>query len=376
MGLAGPKNRFKISKDPNNTTWSRNTDRFGHRILTAQGWKPGSHLGSQTSEHAAHHTAASFSHVRVLLKDDNLGLGAKRGSERAENFGMAGFDDLLARLNGKSEEKIQEVKSKRRDADMKVFVSQRWGTMMFVSGGFLVGDQIVKSKDGRIPSGGGQVGDVVDASKPRKESSKKRKHSEETALETIDEDQERKLKRKKRKSNLRVELEQVTSEPEAKTDKKKSKKTKDSQSDERSKKSKSNKRRQSRSSSDSESDSSRKHSKSDPSTKPAQETESTLKAARKAEKAALKAAAKADKAARKEAKRLKKSKSTSTLPTPADTASSSASPAPAVEGTAPVSNAIPNTARHAARRKYIMAKRSAIMDPQALKEIFMIKGTG
>jgi Pin2-interacting protein X1 len=87
--LTSVASRSKISNDPQNTTWANNTERFGHKILTSQGWTPGASLGATDAAHKAHYTAASHSHIRVFLKDDNLGLGAKRGSERAENFGLA-----------------------------------------------------------------------------------------------------------------------------------------------------------------------------------------------------------------------------------------------------------------------------------------------
>ena len=108
MGLAGPRKRSKLSHDPNNTAWARSTDSFGHKILTAQGWKPGDYLGARDAEHASHYTAANASHIRVLLKDDNLGLGARRsggsgagGGANAETFGLSQLAGLLGRLNGK-----------------------------------------------------------------------------------------------------------------------------------------------------------------------------------------------------------------------------------------------------------------------------------
>ncbi|OCK79339.1 hypothetical protein K432DRAFT_417415 [Lepidopterella palustris CBS 459.81] len=144
MGLSAPKNRTKLSIDPNNTTWSRNTSRFGHRILISQGWSPGSYLGATDASHSSHYTAANASHIRVSLKDDNLGLGAKRGSKAIESFGLSGFEGVLGRLNGKTEEEVVGEERERESRALKVFTSRRWGVVTFVSGGFLVGEKIEK----------------------------------------------------------------------------------------------------------------------------------------------------------------------------------------------------------------------------------------
>ena len=100
----------------------------------------------QGASHAAHYTVASHSHIRVLLKDDNLGLGAKRGSERAENFGLAGLESILGRLNGKEIE-VKQEEERRDDIERRAYVYRKYGMMNFVSGGFLVGDKITKRAD-------------------------------------------------------------------------------------------------------------------------------------------------------------------------------------------------------------------------------------
>ncbi|KAF2222054.1 hypothetical protein BDZ85DRAFT_264821 [Elsinoe ampelina] len=145
MGLAGPKRRTKISSDPNNTSWSSRTDRFGHKILTSQGWTPGSYLGASNANHQEHYTAANASHIRVLLKDDNLGLGASRKREGAETFGLDQFSGLLGRLNGKTEETLGKEEGARRDVRLRLWADQRGG-VRFVSAGFLVGDKVEQLK--------------------------------------------------------------------------------------------------------------------------------------------------------------------------------------------------------------------------------------
>ncbi len=135
--------RAKISHDPRNTNWSRSTTTFGHKILTAQGWTPGSFLGAQDAAHAEFHTEANASHIRVAMKDDNLGVGA-RGSKQPEGecVGLDAFQGLLGRLNGKSDEVLEREQDSRNDVKRVLYTDRRWGAMHFVSGGLLVGDKI------------------------------------------------------------------------------------------------------------------------------------------------------------------------------------------------------------------------------------------
>ncbi|KAI9714484.1 MAG: hypothetical protein M1820_000445 [Bogoriella megaspora] len=143
MGLSAPKRREKISEDPNNTTWSRSTERFGHRILTERyGWKPGEQLGAKDTAYGASYGSATAGHIRVVLKDNNAGLGAERAKDRPETFGLNGFQALLGRLNGKSEVEVQKEERTRRDVQLRLYVGQRYTPVAFVSGGFLVGDKI------------------------------------------------------------------------------------------------------------------------------------------------------------------------------------------------------------------------------------------
>ncbi|MCJ1303125.1 telomerase inhibitor [Hypocenomyce scalaris] len=141
--------RAKLSHDPNNTAWSRSTSNFGHKILTAQGWMPGEFLGTKGAPHAKLHTQANASHIRVALKDDNLGLGAKSWSSQSEGqcTGLDAFQGLLGRLNGKNERELQNEQKSRDDLKRAIYTESRWGFVRFVSGGLLVGDKIQKLAD-------------------------------------------------------------------------------------------------------------------------------------------------------------------------------------------------------------------------------------
>ncbi|CAO1602093.1 telomerase inhibitor [Xanthoria calcicola] len=136
MGLSGPRKKAKISGDPNNTAWSRSQSRFGQRLLLSQGWTPGSSLGASNASY--HNNPGSLSHVRVTVKDDNRGLGAKNGLlEKNGPTGLDGLQDLLGRLNGKDAQLLQAEQRTRVDSRTAVYAGKRWGFGNFVSGGLL-----------------------------------------------------------------------------------------------------------------------------------------------------------------------------------------------------------------------------------------------
>ncbi|KAL9603387.1 MAG: hypothetical protein Q9219_001249, partial [cf. Caloplaca sp. 3 TL-2023] len=135
--------RAKISRDPNNTAWTRSSTRFGQKLLLSQGWKPGSTLGINGAPYI--NKSSSLSHIQVATKDNNLGLGADNGSQGDEaptTTGLEGLQALLGRLNGKDNELLEREHRVREDSRRSVFTERRWGTGSFVSGGFLVGDRI------------------------------------------------------------------------------------------------------------------------------------------------------------------------------------------------------------------------------------------
>lgn len=118
--------------------------------MTAQGWAPGQYLGTQDARNQEFHTAANASHIRVTIKDDNLGLGAKNGSGvgHGECTGLDAFKNLLGRLNGKDEDEIEKEQKSREDLKRAIYTEQRWGSIRFVPGGFLIGDKIQHLIDG------------------------------------------------------------------------------------------------------------------------------------------------------------------------------------------------------------------------------------
>jgi Pin2-interacting protein X1 len=135
---------MKLSHDPNNTKWTSDTASFGHKIMKSQGWEPGQYLGAKDASQAEHYTAANASHIRVAIKDDNLGIGAKIGSGvgHGECTGLDAFKNLLGRLNGKDEDELEKEQKSREDLRRAIYTEKRWGSVRFVPGGFLIGDKI------------------------------------------------------------------------------------------------------------------------------------------------------------------------------------------------------------------------------------------
>jgi Pin2-interacting protein X1 len=150
MGLAGPRKRTKIAHDPRNLTWSNAAnDSFGHRLMTSQGWSEGQSLGSRETNHhsssAKDENAARLAAARVgvIFKDDTLGLGAKLKSSDYEGkkTGMDAFVGLLGRLNAKDEKEVEEVERREDQKKLERYAVGRWGGMVFVPGGVLVGGE-------------------------------------------------------------------------------------------------------------------------------------------------------------------------------------------------------------------------------------------
>ncbi|TKA76544.1 hypothetical protein B0A49_01800 [Cryomyces minteri] len=403
MGLSGPKNRTKISRDPNNTNWSRDTEGFGQKILKSQGWTPGQFLGAENAPHASHYSAANASHIRVLLKDDNLGLGASRRKDNAETFGLSVFQGLLGRLNGKSDAELEREQKVQRDRDLALYQGQRWGLKNFVSGGLLVGDKIEKvsmkvavkesqsistQKPPNSPDAEGAKTEGVVIAGARMP--KKRSAPGDSELDV--EAEARTLKRKKGKSDLRSEIDlsdPIHTQKEAEKPRKRKRREADQMqtsaehaSTESAKPPKKNKRKGSDEGLEAVIEGVESAFPGTSTTSTSASTSSDEKAdkrRRKLEKRALKGERRLKKEKRREDRADKASRDTTTEPTPAEgtileisdiaNSVSQRPPAPPM----PAATVGFAGGRHAVRQRYIQQKRMASMNPQALKEIFMIK---
>jgi len=101
MGLAEQKQKQRIGADPQNSNWSRDTSRFGFKMLERMGWTPGKGLGVNE--------AGTIQHVKTVVKKDQRGLGfdAKSCDNWLDN--TSGFAQLLKKLNETSKAVTKEV---------------------------------------------------------------------------------------------------------------------------------------------------------------------------------------------------------------------------------------------------------------------------
>lgn len=362
--------RGKLSTDPNNTAWAKSTTSFGHKMLSKQGWKPGDFLGAENASHASHYTAANASHIKVMLREENLGIGAKIGTQNAETFGLSMFSGLLGRLNGKEEDRavMQKKEETLRDVQLKL----KYGNMNFVSGGMLVGDKMqeVKTDLGHLKDGGVAT---VQESKKRKAGSDGSEEDEKSAKKRRKAEEKEKKKKKEKKTNRTAaaikemkrqrKLEAGSDTPPP------SKEAPEQEADSSSTTS---------SSSEDEQESKRGKKAQRKTSRSPKRTTSSSSDAKDDEKARLKEekrARKEERRKRKEEKRAKRAakalKSSSTIITKTTTTQ----PGSTTESETQSGTSTPTFlgGRQAVRHRYIMQKRMAGASAQALQEIFMMK---
>ncbi|KAI8377602.1 G-patch domain-containing protein, partial [Radiomyces spectabilis] len=94
MGLAGQRDKQRISADPNNLHWSKDESKFGFKMLQKMGWAPGKGLGINED--------GTRDHVKIKLKDDTLGLGANKKNTDNWLGNTDAFSRLLADLNSRT----------------------------------------------------------------------------------------------------------------------------------------------------------------------------------------------------------------------------------------------------------------------------------
>ncbi|KAL4781150.1 hypothetical protein BJX76DRAFT_336022 [Aspergillus varians] len=205
MGLAAPRKKTKISHDPNNTNWSRSTTGFGHKILSSQGWTPGSFLGARNAAHAKMFTAASASHIRVVMKDDTLGLGARSKRDPLnEPTGLDAFKGLLGRLNGKSDAELQAHQRKRDDVKLARYAATKWQAVRFISGGLLTQEKDDRlSKEAQNPLADAQeASHHISEKRPKESANDKTRTIDQSEVSESCERQAKKAKDRNRKEKM------------------------------------------------------------------------------------------------------------------------------------------------------------------------------
>jgi Pin2-interacting protein X1 len=209
--------------------------------MTSQGWTPGSYLGARNANHSDSFTAASASHIRVTLKDDTLGLGARTptlGNDKVA--AIDAFQGLLGRLNGKSDVQLEQEQRKRDDTRLALYASQKWQAVNFISGGFLVqekpddalnsktkkkhgspnDDAIVAGKTSSEESRDDSADDISPHIKDEASVSKTEKASKDMKAKNM---KEKKKKKKKEKSDKKVKKDKEDKEKKEKKEKKRDK---------------------------------------------------------------------------------------------------------------------------------------------------------
>ncbi|XP_050008277.1 PIN2/TERF1-interacting telomerase inhibitor 1 isoform X3 [Alexandromys fortis] len=89
--LAERRRKQKWTVDPRNTAWSNDDSKFGQRMLEKMGWSKGKGLGAQEQ--------GATEHIKVKVKNNNLGLGATNNNEDNWIAHQDDFNQLLAALN-------------------------------------------------------------------------------------------------------------------------------------------------------------------------------------------------------------------------------------------------------------------------------------
>lgn len=321
--------------------------------MASQGWKPGDFLGAENANHSGHYTAANASHIRVMLRDDNLGLGAQKGKSNAETFGLSTLSGIFGRLNGKSDVEVQKQQDTQRDWQLRSYQAQNYGFMNFVSGGLLVGDKMELPEQKKVI-------ETVDAL-PKSERAAEKTSSKKRKVEDDDAELSTKAKKRKSKGDAADSSVSVEDAEEAATSKKSKKDKKKRQLEEAS----ADSNAEAATAKSSKKDKKRKKSDNDDAPLDDEKRVKLEKRARKEERRR-----------RKEEKRAKKAAKVASREQSSDSSS-------AEEVEEDVKAVVPKAAqpaqpmfagsRHAVRQRYIQQKRMASTNAQAMAEILMLK---
>lgn len=309
--------------------------------MRSQGWAPGDYLGAKDASHSEYFSAANASHIKAVLKDDNMGLGAKRNGGD-ECVGLFDFQALLGRLNGQSDESLDEQRRKHEDAKVNLYLHRKLGTVRFVFAGYLVGDKVQALADEmkRDKEAAAGAGDTTTEGKKEKKSKKRKaeadddtasekKTSKKSKSEHLDHDSKADRKAKKEKKRREKEAEKDGSNTlNADTP---DKHTADADENASSRKKSKKEKKE-------------KHKKSKDEDTTSVDTQESVSTKEKKKKRKSEKEAKAE------------SSKSSTLPTPI--ASTVSTPA------------VPH--RHLARQRFIAQKRAAVMDQAALNQVRLL----
>ncbi|KAF9199468.1 PIN2/TERF1-interacting telomerase inhibitor 1 [Haplosporangium sp. Z 27] len=94
----------RLAPDPRNLHWANDTNKFGFKMMEKMGWEQGKGLGARED--------GVQEHVKVRLKENNLGVGATKKSIDNWLGNTDAFSKLLEELNERVEKDSQENTSK------------------------------------------------------------------------------------------------------------------------------------------------------------------------------------------------------------------------------------------------------------------------
>ncbi|KAK1768426.1 protein PXR1 [Phialemonium atrogriseum] len=383
MGLAAAKTKRKVGADPNNNKWARNTDSFGHKILRAHGWEPGQYLGAKDAPHAKWHTAANSSHIRVVLKEDNLGLGANR-NHGDQCTGLDDFQSILGRLNGKTDEALETEQKFRQELKLSFYLERKFGSMRFVKGGWLVGDQVQDTptvEEEKTPESEDSTTSSDSQASEAEQSDDKTKRSKKRKLEdgaTTERNGGRKSKKRRAEDGSETETEKEKRRRERKERKSKKKEDADTTDGGADTEAPSKKRKKG----------TQDDGREDPATGDSGGVEAGVeqdakKRSKKEKKPKKKSkseeSSETEKKSSKKRRRKAEDEPASSVdagdPVRKDTAldSSAATSKAASSSSTPAGSGFSTPTRHLSRQRFIAQKRMAFSDPKALNQIFMIK---
>ncbi|EPY52599.1 ribosome biogenesis protein [Schizosaccharomyces cryophilus OY26] len=224
MGLAGNKAKQQIGADPRNSKWAKNKDRKGYKLLASYGWQDGNGLGQQ--QHGRIHN------IKVSLKDDTLGIGAKPSND-TEWSGLGEFNAIFGRLNGDenaygmSAEKAKQQKQidQRKNAQEKNLRS------LELARRFVLGDWMKKAAEdeNRIAEASSDNEDENSSKKPDTKKKKEKKHKRSSSKKKDDEEKRKSSKKEKKDSKekkKRKEKKDSSKNSTTKSDRKEQKKLK------------------------------------------------------------------------------------------------------------------------------------------------------
>ncbi len=378
MGLAEPKRRKKLL--PSNSapsTWSKAVpdSSIGFKLMAGMGWAPGSGLGSDLQ--------GQKNNVKYSLKDDLLGVGAKKEYGGGVWRGMGEVDDLYKRLdvgNGSKSEDGANVTEAKAEIEEREEVKIRGGWQMRFQVGDVYTSSFSRDESEATGTSGASTPAVTESqsgdgekkkSKKRKREEDKEKKSKKSKKEKSPDKQEEKSKKvKKEKSRDIKEVEEEKPKKEKKTAKEK-KKTPEAVATEPEKP----KRRKS------EKKIATKQKELPTETKPETNgitpttSESKKYKKEKKDKSSSKPAKESKKSSsKKDKKKDKSSKSTDSdttasipVATSVTTITETVVAPPEIDRTSPIP-------RHMHRSRYLAMKRAATMDKNALRDILGVKG--